>query len=327
IEIVIFQKPVYCFVHLSIQEFLAAVYMFHCFTCRKTEVVKNFLGVNYSETSLDDFIEKVMYKSLRRNNGHLDLFVRFLHGLTLESNQRLLGGPAGLLGGPAGSKTIQRIINNLKEMNTDYFSPDRTINIFHCLMEMNDLSVFQEIQQFLKSGNELSEIQCSALAFMLQMSEVLDELDLEKYNTSESGRLRLVPVVRNYSELNHVCEILESSVSKVKSLRLKNCSLSISCSSLASALTFNPSHLTELNLSRNDLEDFGGQDLCGFLQNPECKLQRLQLMFCSLTEISCSSLISALTFNPSHLTELDLRENNLKDSDVQQLKHFVKDVQ
>ncbi|XP_026016983.1 protein NLRC3-like, partial [Astatotilapia calliptera] len=325
-ECVIFQKPVYCFVHLSIQEFLAAVYMFHCHTNRKTGVVEGFLGnfreeyknrsffknkfKSYSFPSMDVFLTKGMYKSLQSKNGHLDLFVRFLHGLCLESNQRLL---VGLLGQTEISPgTIQRVINNLKEMNSDEISPDRSINIFHCLMEMNDLSVHQEIQEFLKSekgSEELSEIQCSALAFMLQVSkEVLDELDLLKYKTSERGRQRLIPAVRNCRKAG-----------------LTQCRLSEShCEVVASALKSNPSHLTQLDMSgNNDLQDSGVKLLCAGLESPNCRLETLRLVSCALSEISCDYLAAALKSNPSHLTELHLSWNKLQDSGVKHLCGFL----
>ncbi|XP_069007320.1 protein NLRC3-like [Embiotoca jacksoni] len=447
-ECVIFQKIVYCFVHLSVQEFLAAVYMFHCISTRNTELLQDFLGEDDRdsslddslgednresslddflgeddrdsshddslgeddrdsslddslgeddresslddslgeddresslddslgeddrESSLDDFLKGVMLKSLQSQNGHLDLFVRFLHGLFLESNQRLL---RDLLGQKESSpEIIQRTIKNLKEMNSRKISPDRSINIFHCLMEMNDLSVHQEIQEFLKSEKKLSEIHCSGLASMLQMSEeVLDELDLKKYKTSSEGRRRLIPAVRNCrtfrltgcKELSEThCEVvasalksspshlkhldlsfndledsgvklsagLESPNCRLETLRLKSCSLSeISCDSLGSALKSNPSlqkHLKHLDLSINKLQDSGVKQLRGFLESPHCSLETLQLIDCSLSKISCDSLGSALKSNPSllkHLKHLDLSYNNLQDSAVKQLCGFL----
>uniref|UniRef100_A0A669BJY3 NACHT domain-containing protein n=1 Tax=Oreochromis niloticus TaxID=8128 RepID=A0A669BJY3_ORENI len=308
-ECVIFQKPVYCFVHLSIQEFLAAVYMFHCYTNRKSEVLKDFLGKTCKKSSLDDFLKLIIKKSLQSKNGLLDLFVRFLHGLCLESNQRLLGS---LLGQTENSpETIQTVINNLKEMNSDKISPDRSINIFHCLMEMNDLSVHQEIQEFLKSENrseKLSEIQCSALAFMLQMSEeVLDEFDLQKYNTSPEGRRRLTAAVRNCRKAGLTqCGLSETHYEVV-----------------ASALKSNPSHLTELDMSENKLQDPAVKLLCAGLESPNCRLETLRLVNCGLSEISCDYLAAALKSNPSHLRELDLSWNKLQDSGVKHLCGFL----
>ncbi|XP_026147857.1 NLR family CARD domain-containing protein 3-like isoform X2 [Mastacembelus armatus] len=309
-ESVIFQKSVYCFVHLSVQEFLAAVYMVHCYSNRKTEVLKKFLGKKNVFSSLDGFLRQAIVKSFKSQNGQLDLFVRFVHRLFLQSNQQFL---RGLLGQTEKSpETIQRAITNLKEMNMQKISPDRCINIFHCLMELNDHSVHQEIQEFLRSGNRseksLSEIQCSALAYMLQMSEeVLDELDLKKYNTTIDGRQRLIPAVRN-------CR---------KALLYKAALFATHCEVVASALKSNPSHLRELDLSKNELLDSGVKLLSHGLDSAYCRLEILRLSLCSLSEISCDYLASALKSNPYYLRELQLSINSLGDSGVKLLCGFL----
>uniref|UniRef100_A0A674BAD1 B30.2/SPRY domain-containing protein n=1 Tax=Salmo trutta TaxID=8032 RepID=A0A674BAD1_SALTR len=305
----LYQDKVYCFVHLSIQEFLAAVYVFLSFINNNENLMDKLQTNDKSEVTV---YKSAVDKALQSEAGNLDLFLRFLLGLSLESNQKHLRGL--LTKTRSSSQSHEETVKYIKEKIRENPSTERSINLFHCLNELNDHSLVEEIQSYLRSGSlseeELSPGQWSALVFVLLTSEKeLDVFDLKKYSRSEEGLLRLLPVVKaSRAALLSGCLVTEEG-----------------CASLVSALTSNPSHLRELDLSNNDLKDSGVKLLSAGLGNPHCKLETLRLSGCLVTEEGCASLVSALRSNPSHLRELDLSYNHPGDSGVRLLSAGLED--
>ncbi|KAL2086065.1 hypothetical protein ACEWY4_017124 [Coilia grayii] len=364
-------RKFYCFVHLSIQEFLAALFVFVSFMNEDMAALKSFLEKKPKEVFLYLLLKSAVEKSLKSSNGHWDLFLRFLLGISLESSQKLL---EGLLTCPStenskkNMKSLELIVKHIKCVDGTSMSPDRFINLINCLGEMKDLSLQKELDGFLTAKRQhimtLSPAHCSTLADNLLKSEkVLDEFDIDKYNTTDSGRQRLVPVVK-----------------WCRKARLTDCKLSeLSCAIVASVLRRESSYLRELYLDGSIMPESGVEGLCislahptcmleklslagckrydynmfghlasslesmtdsplqyldlsccncsgedmralaAGMMNPHCGVRRLSLRKCDLSSRQCEHLASVLSSSTSRLTELDLRNNTLQDSEVELL--------
>ncbi|KAL4009122.1 hypothetical protein ACER0C_002974 [Sarotherodon galilaeus] len=303
----LYQDKVYCFIHLSVQEFLAALHVYLTFINS---------GINLLEEPQrkkhKSFLKTAVRKALKSPNGHLDLFLRFLLGLSLQTNQTLLRGLLTQTG--SSSQTNEKTVQYIKKKLSENLSAEKSINLFHCLNELNDRSLVEEIQQSLRSGrlstDKLSPAQWSALTFILLSSEKdLDVFDLQKYSASEEALLRLLPVVKasNKALLSH-CQFSERGHA-----------------SLSSALSSQSSSLRELDLSNSDLQDSGVKLLSAEVKSPHCKMETLSLSGCLITEEGCTSLASALSSNPSHLRELDLSYNHPGDSGMKLLLAGLKE--
>ncbi|XP_072517591.1 uncharacterized protein [Salminus brasiliensis] len=306
-ETVRFLGTVFSFVHLSIQEFLTAVFAYLSLRNDLKNVFdQQSTSVESKTTELTEFLKTAVDKALKSDHGHLDLFLRFLLGLSLESNEKLIRGLLTQSG--SRSDCRKEIVEYIKLKFKDNLSPERSINLFYCLNELNDDSLVKDIQSHMSSGSlseaKLSPAQWSALVFVLLTSkEKLEVFDLQKFIRSEECLNRLLPVVQEATTaLLSECNLTERS-----------------CSALLQVLSSESSNLTLLDLSNNPIQDLGVELLSEGLRSPACKLETLRLSECNLTERSCSALLQVLSSESSNLTLLDLSNNPIQDLGVERL--------
>ncbi|KAF5907161.1 NACHT, LRR and PYD domains-containing protein 3-like isoform X1, partial [Clarias magur] len=332
-EFGLYREKVFCFVHLSIQEHLAAMYVQVKFANNNINVLRKDAENQKQTINMSDLHKSAIDRAMQSENGHFDLFLRFLLGLSLVSNQVLL---RGLLSKHC-SESMEVTVEYIKEKIRKESSAERTINLFHCLNELNYNSLVEEIHSFLRSGRhsetELKPDQCSALAYVLLTSDdVINEFNLKMCNTSLDGYQRLLPVVRNLRRAilagvnltDESCEtltsILQSANSHLTELDLSFNNLGdLGVKLLCNGLSNPHNKLQKLDFSYNKLELIGVKQLCDCLIHPHCKLKSLGLAGTNFSEQACELMASIFQSGNSHLEELKLGCNILRDSGVKLL--------
>ncbi|XP_062432358.1 NACHT, LRR and PYD domains-containing protein 6 [Rhea pennata] len=364
----IFQKDIDCvttysFIHLSFQEFFAALF---------------YLLEDEGETQRlpGDPVRDVnkLLENYGSSRNYFMLTVRFLFGLLNEERRNALEKEIQCKISPKVTQELlmwlQKSQKNTLAVLTQEITVIREMEVCHCLYEIQDerfvtgaldrftgmylrgvsLNQFDQIVLSFSIKNfpklesldlghcsfmwdspedytglqpakrvhwfdrcQLTDACCGALASVLRAKSTLTELDLGGNEELRDGGLKLL------------CEGLNHAACQVHTLRLGCCNLTAaSCKDLATVLSATPS-LAHLDLSDNPLADSGVQELCRGLTQPSCRVQKLWLWQCHLTEACCGALAMALRMNSS-LTELHLGNNELGDRGVQQLCESLQDA-
>ncbi|KAM7418373.1 hypothetical protein PAMA_015816 [Pampus argenteus] len=289
----LYQKKMFSFVHLSFQEFLAALYMFHCCVTKNISTLKSFLDVDPTDLDLHELQKRVVDKALQSEKGQLDLFLCFFLGFSLESNQTMLQGLLPLT--KNSSETVEEMKRYLRNFHAGNIPQERCMNLFLCKYELKEERFQDDIRMFLQSGARLSPIECAVMSTMLQISrELIDELDLTKCVIPLTGIEKLFLPIKNCKRALLKSEHLGGVNPQPFEI-------------LLSILQSPDSCLRELSLVCSSNANIPLPDvLYNALGSPNCKLETLRLSGFSLDFRHCHTLTALLQLKHSSLRALDL---------------------
>ncbi|XP_077326741.1 NACHT, LRR and PYD domains-containing protein 12-like [Lithobates pipiens] len=247
----------YTFLHLTLQEFFAALVHF----------------INYNP----DRLQKTLDEAESYKDGRAEIFLRFLCGLSDSSTRSMLKSHVGELSTQAAGHVITWIQKKIPDQRSD---KRKLLNVFYYLYESRNKALVTQCIGSNKvdfSDVALSPLDYSVLSFILQSCRET-EVDLHSCNIPNEGLRKLIPALHN-----------------IKSLRLdENHLTDSSCPHLASGIRNNQT-LRRLNLYRNNLEGPHFRDLMEALTTS--RIEELLLSSNRLTDSSCLHLASGIRNN------------------------------
>ncbi|XP_040108147.1 NACHT, LRR and PYD domains-containing protein 12 [Oryx dammah] len=351
----IFQKDINCetlysFIHLSFQEFFAAMHY--------------VLDDGASGSNPERDLRRLLTEYAFSERSFLALTVRFLFGLLNEETRSYLEKTLGWKVSPGVKTELLEWIRR-KARSEGSTLKQGALEVFGCLYELQEEEFIQQALshfQVVVVNNITSKMEYMVSSFCVKScrnAEVLqlfgaayqaDGEDGLRWPLATSPERHVLPDV--YSEqlaaalstnpsllelalhsnalgsrgVKLLCQGLRHPNCRLQNLRLKRCRVSSSvCQALTTALIANK-HLLRMDLSGNALGLLGVQLLCQGLRHPKCRLQVVQLRTCQLGAEACRELASVLSTS-RHLLELDLTANALEDSGLrllcQGLRHPV----
>ncbi|XP_062892774.1 uncharacterized protein LOC134339917 [Mobula hypostoma] len=318
------RRVVYTFPHISIQEFVAAL-------------------AQYLNPHPGDILS-ILTEVHNTTDERFEVFLRFVAGLSFPGSTWGLDEFLGPLSHQTTSRVIDWLMSNVgRETGKGGVKSGkkRLLNTFYCLLESNNTGLAQAVLGSLERlsfrGLEMTPIDCAVLNHAFRFNDTIKHLDLQDCRIHCEALRRLEPGLHKCQELRLgsnrlgdsgvklLSSVLKNPECKIQKLWLDSNGLTAACAEdLASALSENSS-LTELDMSTNELRDAGVTKLSEALKNPDCKIQRLDLLDACLTDSCTENLASALKTNRS-LTGLSLEMNLFTDHSVPALQYLINNL-
>ncbi|XP_072288245.1 NACHT, LRR and PYD domains-containing protein 3-like [Pyxicephalus adspersus] len=172
----------YTFLHLTLQEFFAALAHF----------------IDYNA----DRLQKTLNASESYNDGRVEILLRFLCGLSDSSSRFLLKSHVGELSTQASRDVITWMQHKITE---EQISDKRELlNTFYYLHESRNKALVSQCIGSNKvdlSGVSLTPLDCSVLSSVLQSCRKLEEVNLDSCNIQDEGFCKLLPALHSMEKL------------------------------------------------------------------------------------------------------------------------------